>query len=230
MGSVMDFLADYYIWFFVAAGILCFALIGFIIESKRKQKNDFKGEEVDENKDALASAPVTPSENINVVGNTVDMNGDVNIKDETNSLPNVENVNTIPLNNEPEEINEDNNIEFYSGPVEMPQVEPAPSFIEPEGVPNEIETGMNENSFTNNPITYEEVKIDAPIENNMGNVVEPATITNIETNIETNNAGSQTIENTESIMSNDNTINSNEIESQIEPEKVEDVNIFDNLN
>ena len=44
MENVMNFLADNYIWFFVAAGILCFALIGFIIESRKKQKNEFKGD------------------------------------------------------------------------------------------------------------------------------------------------------------------------------------------
>ena len=36
MESVMSFLADNYIWFFVVAGVLCFALIGFIIDSKKK--------------------------------------------------------------------------------------------------------------------------------------------------------------------------------------------------
>ena len=44
MESVMNFLADNYIWFFVAAGVLLFALIGFIIDSKRKKKNEFKGD------------------------------------------------------------------------------------------------------------------------------------------------------------------------------------------
>ena len=44
MDSVMNFLADNYIWFFVAAGVLLFALIGFIIDSKKKQKSEFKGD------------------------------------------------------------------------------------------------------------------------------------------------------------------------------------------
>ena len=44
MNSVMNFLADYYIWFFVAALLLSFALIGFIIDTKKKQKNEFKGD------------------------------------------------------------------------------------------------------------------------------------------------------------------------------------------
>lgn len=46
MESVMNFLADNYIYFFVAAGILLFALIGFLIDSKRKKGKDFKGEAI----------------------------------------------------------------------------------------------------------------------------------------------------------------------------------------
>lgn len=49
MDKVLSFLADYYIWFMVAAGILLFALIGFIVDGKKKKKK----EEV---------IPTTPSE------------------------------------------------------------------------------------------------------------------------------------------------------------------------
>lgn len=225
MESVMDFLASYYIGFFIAAGILSFALIGFIIESKRKQKNDFKGEEVDENKDKIESTPVVTNENVNVLGNTVDMNGDVNIKEETNNLPDIETVNEMPINNELEEINENDNVEFYSGPVEMPKVEPAPSYIKLEEE-NEMQsdTTETENGIKNNHIIFDEVRMDMPMEN----IVEPATITNIETNI----PEPQITENIENIdnISMDNTLNTSEIGSTVEPEKKEEINIFDNLN
>jgi len=223
MESVMDFLASYYIGFFIAAGILSFALIGFIIESKRKQKNDFKGEEVDENKDKIESTPVVPNENVNVLGNTVDMNGDVNIKEETNNLPDIETVNEMPINNELEEINENNNVEFYSGPVEMPKVEPAPSYIKLEEE-NEVQSDTTENDIKNNHIIFDEVRMDMPMEN----IVEPATITNIETNIPEPQI-TENIENIENI-SMDNTLNTSEIGSTVEPEKKEEINIFDNLN
>lgn len=223
MESVMDFLASYYIGFFIAAGILSFALIGFIIESKRKQKNDFKGEEVDENKDKIESTPVVSNENVNVLGNTVDMNGDVNIKEETNNLPDIETVNEMPINNELEEINENNNVEFYSGPVEMPKVEPAPSYIKLEEE-NEVQSDTTENDIKNNHIIFDEVRMDMPMEN----IVEPATITNIETNIPEPQI-TENIENIENI-SMDNTLNTSEIGSTVEPEKKEEINIFDNLN
>lgn len=58
MESVINFLADYYIWFFVAAGVLCFALVGFIIESKKKDKNTFKGESISTNEQPVPSTPV----------------------------------------------------------------------------------------------------------------------------------------------------------------------------
>lgn len=44
---MLDFLANNYIWFFVAAGLLVLALIGFIVESKKKVKKDLKGKEVE---------------------------------------------------------------------------------------------------------------------------------------------------------------------------------------
>ena len=47
MESVMNFLAEYYIWFFVAAGVLLFALIGFLIDSKKKKGQEFKGEAIE---------------------------------------------------------------------------------------------------------------------------------------------------------------------------------------
>ena len=78
MESVINFLADYYIWFFVAAGVLCFALIGFLIESKKKNKNTFKGESIE----SSTTSPVEPV----VSGNTVDMNGETTLSEATQDL------------------------------------------------------------------------------------------------------------------------------------------------
>lgn len=38
MSNILDFLENNYIWFLVAAAVLLFALVGFIVDSKRKQK------------------------------------------------------------------------------------------------------------------------------------------------------------------------------------------------
>ncbi len=46
---MLDFLSEYYIWFFVAAVVLLFALIGFIVEGKKKKNKEFKGESINEN-------------------------------------------------------------------------------------------------------------------------------------------------------------------------------------
>ena len=78
MESVINFLADYYIWFFVAAGVLCFALIGFLIESKKKNKNTFKGESIE----SSTTSPVEPV----ISGNTVNMNGETTLSEATQDL------------------------------------------------------------------------------------------------------------------------------------------------
>ena len=40
MESIFNFLADNYIYFMIAAGILAIALIGFLIDGKKKQKKE----------------------------------------------------------------------------------------------------------------------------------------------------------------------------------------------
>lgn len=65
MESVINFLAEYYIWFFVAAVVLCFALVGFIIESKKKGKEKGKMESV--------------PEDMVIGGDPVDMAGETNL-------------------------------------------------------------------------------------------------------------------------------------------------------
>lgn len=139
MESVINFLADYYIWFFVAAGVLCFALIGFLIESKKKNKNTFKGESIE----SSTTSPVEPV----VSGNTVDMNGETSLSEASQSLTeeNMETLGPVEVSNEPletsaepSEIVEDTMeindiplkeeektpIQFYSEPTEIPKTEP----------------------------------------------------------------------------------------------------------
>lgn len=62
MESVMVFLSENYLYFFIAAIVLCFALIGFLIDSSRKKKNEFKGESIVEEK--TPEAPVVAEEPI----------------------------------------------------------------------------------------------------------------------------------------------------------------------
>ena len=63
MEKVMNFLAENYIWFFVAAGVLLFALIGFLIEGKNKNKSEFKGESINTSEPVAPVAPVKEESN-----------------------------------------------------------------------------------------------------------------------------------------------------------------------
>lgn len=99
MESVMNFLAEYYIWFFVAAIVLCFALIGFIIDSKKKQKGEVKNNTLDS----------TPEMSI-PVNNTMDMNNGLE-----NTVTKTESASNMIGNNEP--VNMDATMEINDIPI-----------------------------------------------------------------------------------------------------------------
>lgn len=163
MESVMNFLADNYIWFFVAAIILCFALIGFIIESKRKEKSEFKGESITEentitNNVTDNTIPVTPVTPVDPVTN--------NLNSVNESVENSNEVNEMPINSETE--TKEQKIEYFSGPIEMPLNTPTPEpspemFNEAQVVSDNFNSPLNnENAETINTettsdnITYEQ--------------------------------------------------------------------------
>lgn len=111
MESVMNFLAEYYIWFFVAAIVLCFALIGFIIDSKKKQKGEVKNNTLDstpeisipvnntmENNNGLESVTNKPESASNMAGNNEPVNMDATME-----------INDIPINNTPNVVSMENN-------------------------------------------------------------------------------------------------------------------------
>lgn len=127
MESVINFLADYYIWFFVAAGVLCFALVGFIIESKKKDKNTFKGESISTNEQPVPSTPVknaVPTETASVtnepqpeLAETVQPTPaePISAHLETPEMPeNVVTEDTMEINDIPLKEEEKTPIEFYS--------------------------------------------------------------------------------------------------------------------
>lgn len=176
MESIMNFLADNYIWFFVAAGILCFALIGFVIESRKKQKNEFKGESIEETKTeetpvASVETTNTPVEPLNSVNDT-----------KTSTLENTMVISESPINSEPIVEPKPSGIEYYSGPIEMPinvpKVEPMPETIEEINTPvvepivestvsYEKENNFNTNNIFDNNTTTIETKTEesTPISN-----------------------------------------------------------------
>lgn len=135
MNSVMNFLADYYIWFFVAALLLSFALIGFIIDTKKKQKNEFKGESIEPTSSARASTP-------EVVGQTVNA-GPESVMGGTTP---VESINPTPVSDETMEIND------------IPLNETTTPTESTESVSEPIMQTPTENITIGSPITTEDYK------------------------------------------------------------------------
>ncbi len=137
MESVMNFLADYYIWFFVAAGILCFALIGFIIESRKKQKSEFKGESIEESaavnntvSQPVVNTPVVPETTVETL--TPAPETPVMSSEPQSVSQNIDNtmvINDIPLTND-SSLSNQTQAQFYNGPIEMPVNVPKPMPIE----------------------------------------------------------------------------------------------------
>lgn len=166
MNSVMNFLADYYIWFFVAALLLSFALIGFIIDTKKKQKNEFKGESIETPNNAPASTP-------EVIGQTVNV-GPEAVLGGNNTTTTLESINPAPVSDETMEIN-DIPINEVSTPVENVN-----QTVEP------INQTPTENITIGSPITsedykpvepqFEELNIpeapEAPVQNDSSQVLE----------------------------------------------------------
>ena len=61
MDSILSFLADNYKWFMLAAVILLFALIGFIVDGKKKKKNEEVVPVPNADAQAQAAAGVAPT-------------------------------------------------------------------------------------------------------------------------------------------------------------------------
>ncbi len=166
MESVMNFLADYYIWFFIGALVLCFALIGFIIDARKKKKNEFKGEAIAEPNVTENVQQVTNNQP-QVVGNTVNMEGEATLGSTNTVSDSTMEINDIPMtstNPVPE-----TKVEFYSGPVEMPTAEPAP-------VNNEVSNQAQTAATIGEPISF-----DTNVQ-----TTNPAPMQNVTPNSETN--------------------------------------------
>lgn len=106
MESVMNFLAEYYIWFFVAAIVLCFALIGFIIDSKKKQKGEVKNNTLDSTPEM--SIPVNNTMDMNTVTKTESASNMIGNNKPVNMDATME-INDIPINNTPNVVSMENN-------------------------------------------------------------------------------------------------------------------------
>lgn len=136
MESVMNFLAENYIWFFVAAGVLCFALIGFILDSRKKKNNEVE-EVAPLNQNAFEETISNePAQNIETSesneSNEMPVEKDESINmNEPSSLEDTLEINDIPLNNE--------KVDSYKEPrMEEPVIESVP--VNPDLATNNIET------------------------------------------------------------------------------------------
>lgn len=73
---MLDFLSENYIWFFVAAVVLLFALVGFIVEGRKKKNKEFKGESVNENVEDMPSSTGLEVNDIPIAEPTNDVNSE----------------------------------------------------------------------------------------------------------------------------------------------------------
>lgn len=139
MENVMNFLSANYIWFFVLAGILCFALVGFIIDSKKKKTNEFKGDSID----------VSAEPNADITGETIDLGTPVSFetmsepinqteevsleepKDFITSQPTLESANEMVINDIPMNFEEDANLNEVPVNPELESFGEMPTFGEP---------------------------------------------------------------------------------------------------
>lgn len=125
MDSLLSFLEENYIWFFVAGIVLLFALIGYIFDSKRKKK---KQDETLVSNENLESAPLNNMAEENQIAQNVEStevinqefsNPNVNNFDENISEPVMEtsNENTVFENNV---VTDSNNMNYND--ISMPDV------------------------------------------------------------------------------------------------------------
>lgn len=124
MEGILDFLENNYIWFLVAAVILLFALVGFIVDSKRKQKKMEGNFEGTGNTAPLANeVPVSPVENVNTpVEETTEapvFENNTEVQTPVESAPEV-----IAFNEAPVENTNSNDMTFNDIPT--PQVNETP--------------------------------------------------------------------------------------------------------
>ena len=152
MENVMNFLAENYIYFFVAAGILLFALLGFLVDSKKKKDKEFKGEEVKPGETAIAQTLSTPLDNSSLA-NPDNLNA---LEEDLNSnLQNIAEVNTINQTPAIEQTMEINDI-----PMVMPEeviIEETPVNPELQNVANN-DLGNEQNANENLNAANEEIE------------------------------------------------------------------------
>ncbi len=60
MDKLLDFLANNYVYFLIAAGVLAFALIGFVVDLKKKEKKADAVADVPNVDNVVADSPVVP--------------------------------------------------------------------------------------------------------------------------------------------------------------------------
>ncbi len=163
---MLDFLSENYIWFFVAAIVLLFALIGFIVEGKKKKSKEFKGESVNENVENINNASglevndIPVAETLNNISNEptvpVESATEPQTIAETNTMETLQGVNvseqTSPSTNENQSVTIGEPIEMKSEPV-IPTA-PESFYDEPlmpdngQEKPMNFEINPNENNNT----------------------------------------------------------------------------------
>lgn len=161
MDKVLNFLADNYILLMVIGVVLLIALIGFVVEGKKKKKDEGT---IDNSQSTPVNNVNTLNTDTNVVNNENAVNTDVNLN--TNETKVEPTLNFGTPNTNQTEVTQDNNVNngLNAGPVtleaqtEMPvndvNAQVVPNIVESE--PTALDFGTPTNTATE-PITNEPV-------------------------------------------------------------------------
>lgn len=119
MEGILSFLSDNYIWFMIGAGVLLLALIGFLVDSKKKKKTE----------------TMTPMTNSDPVVPGVALPTDTPV---STPVENVENASVAPVTEEPSLVFEEPSLQNNNGQnvsFDEPQVVQEPVAEEPTVIP-----------------------------------------------------------------------------------------------
>lgn len=172
MDSILNFLADNYIWFMIGGVVLLFALIGFIIDGKKKNKDENKSVETPVTNNEITNQ-VPLNQETNVVSNETPvptaMPNEEGMQDFTPSEPTLTfdtpaNVASEPVISENTNLNGDSKIgepitfETPSNTV-IPEVEPVQAPETP--VVSTVEPSFNEMSSEPSPLEFQNASTNA---------------------------------------------------------------------
>lgn len=163
MDKVLNFLADNYILLMVIGVVLLIALIGFVVEGKKKKKDEGT---IDNSQSTPVNNVNTLNTDTNVVNNENAVNTDVNLN--TNETKVEPTLNFGTPNTNQTEVTQDNNVNngLNAGPVTLEaQTEMPVNDVNAQVVPNIVESEPTALDFGTPANTVNEPVVSEPVVN-----------------------------------------------------------------